>query len=80
MEEVCYNKVLEQVKAGHQVRARLHVLKHKVDPALICARTTRLAPFSLITWHRPSLSLSCFYVSCLVLGQHESCLFSVRHS
>ena len=23
MEEVCYNKVLEQVKAGHQVRALL---------------------------------------------------------
>lgn len=25
MEEVCYNKVLEQVKAGHQVGAPLHV-------------------------------------------------------
>lgn len=24
MEEVCYNKVLEQVKAGHQVGALLH--------------------------------------------------------
>lgn len=56
MEEVCYDKVLEQIKAGHQVLG-VHVCLHLCLHVCVCVYVRVCVPPSVIINH--SLKVTC---------------------